>query len=203
MRAFSSHSGRSCAGLRIGLLGGSFNPAHAGHRSVSLYALKRLGLDQIWWLVSPQNPLKSPKDMAPFEERFQQAQQMAAHPRILVTDIEVQWGKVYTAETLKLLRKRFPKTQFVWLMGADNLCQIHLWRRWPEIFASVPVAVFQRPAYAAGRKRGKAALRFDKSWIPVHQGHKLAHAKPPVWLLLDNPLNSLSATELRRQGKIL
>jgi nicotinate-nucleotide adenylyltransferase len=192
------HSGSAFAGLRIGLLGGSFNPAHAGHRAVSLYALKRLGLNQIWWLVSPQNPLKPAAGMAPLADRLIAARTTARHPRIAVTAIEAALGTVYTVDTLKALCRRFPRTEFVWLMGADNLQQITRWRNWRYIFATLPVAVFRRPAYAAGRGCGKAAEAFDRAWLPASESRTLAGHRPPAWLVLDNPLNPFSATEIRK-----
>lgn len=184
---------------KIGLLGGSFNPAHNGHRTMSLEALKRLGLDQIWWLVSPQNPLKSSHGMAPFAVRLAQAKQVAHHPRILVTDFESRQGLHYTADVLFALRKRFPQTHFVWLMGADNMQQIVHWKDWQDIFRLVPIAVFRRPAYAVGRKRGKAAHRYDRFWVHPKHRHKLADLPPPAWLVLEHPLNSLSATKIRKE----
>lgn len=200
MHALHPRVGRSVKDLRIGLLGGSFNPAHQGHRAVSLYALKRLGLDQVWWLVSPQNPLKPRKGMASLAERIQQARDIAAHSRIVVSDLESQLGTTFTIDTLQALKKRFPSTRFVWLMGADNLKQMPRWQCWQDIFMSVPVAVFRRPGYSSGRRRGKASLRFDKAWRSVHQGRQLAGASVPAWVLLDNPLNSMSATAIRQQG---
>jgi len=191
------HSGTSFAGRRIGLLGGSFNPAHGGHRAVSLFALKRLGLDQVWWLVSPQNPLKSSRGMAPLSERLAEAKIIAHHPRIIVTDLETKAGTYYTVDILRMLKRRFPRTQFVWLMGADNLNQLPRWHRWQDIFRSVPVAVFRRPAYAAGRKKGKAAQRFDGAWMPVSNSRKLTAQKLPAWLLLDNQLDQTSSTQIR------
>jgi nicotinate-nucleotide adenylyltransferase len=191
-------SGPAFAGRRIGLLGGSFNPAHEGHRAISLYALKRLKLNQVWWLVSPQNPLKPVKGMASLPQRLACARSEARHPRIIPTAIESALGTVYTVDTLKELQRRFPRTQFVWLMGTDNLRQIGRWRRWPEIFERVPVAVFRRPAYAAGRKCGKAAVRFDRAWRPASQCKNIAGQKPPAWVIMDNPLNSLSASSIRK-----
>jgi nicotinate-nucleotide adenylyltransferase len=191
-------SGSSFSRMCIGLLGGSFNPAHEGHLAMSLYALKRLGLDQIWWLVSPQNPLKAAHDMAPFTARLEQARATAHHPKILVTDIEAQFGTRYTADTLRALHRRFPSTRFVWLMGADNFAQIPRWKNWAHIFAQMPVAVFRRPGYDAAIK-GKAAMRFAKARHSFRQGKKLALMPPPAWLVLDNRLNLLSATALRRQ----
>lgn len=196
-----THAGPSFAGLRIGLLGGSFNPAHGGHLAMSLFALKRLGLDQVWWLVAPQNPLKSAAGMAPYKARLEKARALARHPQILVTDIEAQLGTRYTADTLAALCRRFPGTQFVWLMGADNLSQIPRWRRWPEIFRQVPIAVFRR-AVAPGGHNNKAAARFAAFRLPPSIGKKLAFTPPPAWTVLDNPLNLTSATAIRKeQGK--
>ena len=144
---------------RIGLLGGSFNPAHRGHLHLSLTALQRLDLDEVWWLVSPQNPLKPVAGMAPFPVRLDQARQIAAgHKRIRVTDLENRLGRSrYTVDTLKALRRRFPRLRFVWLMGGDNLVQIRRWERWAEIFRTVPIAVFDRPSYSAKALAGLAA----------------------------------------------
>jgi len=196
-------SGSAFAGLHIGLLGGSFNPAHAAHLAMSAYALKRLGLDQVWWLVSPQNPLKSNKDMAILVTRIKKAYGVARHPKIIVTDLESQFGTRYTIDTLRVLRKHFPRTRFVWLMGADNLKQIPRWHKWPLVFRSMPVAVFRRPGYAAGRGVGKAAQRFDGAWLSAQRSRHLAQYPAPAWLVLDNPLNTLSATAIRghRRGK--
>ena len=193
------YCGPTYAGLRIGLLGGSFNPAHDGHRAMSLHAMKRLGLDQVWWLVSPQNPLKSKIDMGTLAQRLASARAMARHPRIITTNIETQLDVRYTTDLLHELKRRFSRTHFVWLMGADNLQQIPRWHNWQDIFCSVPVAVFRRPAYAAGRKVGKAAQHFDAGWISAKQGKALADAKPPAWLVLDHPLNPLSATQIRKE----
>lgn len=185
------------AGLRIGLLGGSFNPGHEGHRAVSLYAIKRLKLHQVWWLVSPQNPLKPSKGMAPLSSRLKQARAVANHPRIAVMDMEIQLRTRYTFDTLRALKWRFPATRFVWLMGADNLGQIPEWHEGLAIFHVMPVAVFRRPAYSAGRGLGKAAQRHARSWLPTNRAGDLASLAPPAWLVLDNPLNNLSATAIR------
>jgi nicotinate-nucleotide adenylyltransferase len=190
-------SGPSLAGRRIGLLGGSFNPAHDGHRAISLYALKRLGLHQIWWLVSPQNPLKSKQGMAFLSERVLAAKRVARDARIIVMDLENEAGTRYTIDTLHTLKRRFPRTRFVWLMGADNLRQLPRWRKWADIFNCVPVAVFRRPAYAAGRRNGKAATRFDRAWMPAASAKTLVLAKSPAWLLLNNRLDPTSSTEIR------
>ncbi|MGE3624020.1 MAG: nicotinate-nucleotide adenylyltransferase [Bdellovibrionales bacterium] len=191
-------SGPSFARMKIGLLGGSFNPAHEGHLEMSEYALKRLGLDQVWWLVSPQNPLKPVKGMAPLPERVDAARALADTAKhIVVTDLEKDLGTRFTVDTMKALKKRFRRTDFVWLMGADNFRQLPRWRRWQQIFGLVPVAVFRRPDYAAGRGGGKPGTRFANAWHRVHLGKKLAKMKPPAWIVLDNRLNLQSATKIR------
>jgi nicotinate-nucleotide adenylyltransferase len=186
------NSGPSYAKKRIGLLGGSFNPAHEGHLAMALHALKRLSLDEVWWLVSPQNPLKPVAGMAPFEKRLADTKKLAKHPRFVVTAIEVRLGTRYTVDTLRALKRHFPATQFVWLMGADNLGQMPRWRQWQKIFAMVPVAVFRRPGYAL---HGKVVERFARYRVRNVRG--LAAMKPPAWLVLDNRLNLLSGTEIR------
>ena len=184
---------------RIGILGGSFNPAHRGHLDISLKALRQLGLDQVWWLVSPQNPLKSADGMAPFAERLAAARRMARNPRIRVTDLEQRLCSRYTAESLKLLRRRFPETRFVWLMGADNLAQITHWRDWQQIFHLVPIAVFARPSYCFKALAAKAARRFARYRLKEGAGRRLATSEPPAWLFVHGRLNPISATEIRRR----
>src|SRR4029077_7561987 len=132
-------------GLRIGLLGGSFNPAHEGHLHVSEVALKRLGLDFVWWLVTPQNPLKPVAGMAPLHDRVRDAKKIVRHPRILVLDIEHDFHTHYSFDTLRALQKRFAQVRFVWLMGSDNLNIFRRWHRWAEFAQRVPIAVIQRP----------------------------------------------------------
>jgi len=187
--------------MRIGLLGGSFNPAHEGHRMISLFALRRLGLTQIWWLVSPQNPLKPSRGMSPLKARMEKAHLVANHPKIFVSDIEARLGTRFTVDTLIALKKHFPRAEFVWLMGADNMKQLPCWRDWQHIFDLAPVAVLRRPGYAAGRGLGKPAQRFRKAWVPAKRGKKLMEAKLPAWTVLDNPLSRASATEIRKQQK--
>ncbi len=186
---------------RIGLLGGSFNPAHRGHLHLSLTALKRLDLAAVWWLVSPQNPLKPVAGMAPFADRLAQARQVASgHRRIRVTDIENRLGgRHYTVDTLRALRHRFAQLRFVWLMGGDNLIQIRRWERWPEIFQMVPVAVFDRPSYAPKALAGLAAQRFASSRVPVVAARRLAERKPPAWVFFHSRLDPSSATRIRSE----
>ncbi|MEX0923621.1 MAG: nicotinate-nucleotide adenylyltransferase [Rhodovibrionaceae bacterium] len=188
------------AGQKIGLLGGSFNPGHQGHRHISLEALKLLGLDEVWWLVSPQNPLKPPKGMAPLAERLETARAAARHPRIRITAIERVLDTVYTAETLGRLVDRFPRVRFVWIMGADNLTQVDRWQDWQEIFHLTPVAVFDRPTYSLRALAAKAARRFARERLSGRRIAGLAAAEPPAWSFLYIRLNPLSATDLRNRS---
>lgn len=187
------------SGRRIGLLGGSFNPAHAGHRHISLLALKTLALDEVWWLVSPQNPLKSRDGMAPMAARLASARTIARHPRIHPTDLESRLGTRFTADTLRLLKRRRPGVRFVWIMGADNLGQIHRWQRWIEIFRLVPVAVFDRPTYCYPALAGRAAQRFRAFRRPGAAASGLASRKPPAWCFVAAARHPASATEIRQR----
>ncbi len=187
---------------RIGLLGGSFNPAHEGHRHVSLEALKRLDLDEVWWLVAPQNPLKPVAGMAPLADRLAKAAAFAKHPRIRVLDLESRLGTSYTADTIAALRARFPRTRFVWLMGADNLAQIRQWGRWREIFARVPIAVFARPSYCREALAELPAKRFAHARI-APPARRLARLEPPAWAFLPVRLDPSSATEIRSHRGVL
>lgn len=186
---------------RIGLFGGSFNPAHDGHRHVSLTALKRLHLDEVWWLVSPQNPLKPEEGMASYAERLAQARHIARHPRLRVSDIEQRMGTRYTADTLDKLIVRYPRLQFVWIMGADNLIDIPRWHRWTDIFDRVPVAIFDRWPYARFARTSKPAIRYARHLLPSGRERRLADAKPPAWVFLHCRLHPASATELRAARK--
>lgn len=184
-------------GRRIGLLGGSFNPAHDGHRHVSLEALRRLALDEVWWLVSPQNPLKPTASMAPFAERLAGAQALARHPAIRVTGLEGLLGTRYTADTLVRLTARLRGVRFVWLMGADNLIQVSRWEAWTQIFHRVPVAVLARPTYSLRASSAKAAQRFRRERLSEARAAGLADQEPPAWALLHIRLSALSATQIR------
>ena len=186
---------------KIGLLGGSFNPAHRGHVHISNLALKHLDLDEIWWLVSPQNPLKPVRGMAPLAERLAQAAAVAQHSHIRVTDIEASLGSRYTADTVTALKKRFPSTHFVWLMGADNLKQISRWERWTRIFQLVPIAIFARPAYSLPALGSLAARRFARYRMFPGSVRRLATAPPPAWVFFATRLDPLSATAIRVQRR--
>jgi nicotinate-nucleotide adenylyltransferase len=188
-------------GLRIGLLGGSFNPAHAAHREISLTALHNLKLDQVWWLVSPQNPLKATRGMAPLTSRLQQAAAVAAHPRIRVSAIETTLGTRYTADTLAALRRHYPRARFVWLMGADNLAQFHRWRDWQGIVRTMPIAVLDRPGFNLTASNGPAGQMLSRHRLPRYAAPALAGQDAPAFLLLKSKLNPLSATAIRAKRR--
>lgn len=185
--------------MRIGLLGGSFNPAHEAHRQISLLALKRLGLDRVWWLVSPANPLKDSSALPSLDARVEAARKMSRHPRIDVTGFS--GGAAYTVDLLAELKRRFPGVRFVWLMGADNLAQFHLWRDWEKIFALQPIAVFDRPGYRLKARASRAAQRFASYRVDETDAGGLTALLPPAWTLLTHPLSGLSSTALRAKGK--
>ncbi|MEN3951878.1 nicotinate-nucleotide adenylyltransferase [Iodidimonas sp. SYSU 1G8] len=184
-------------GRRVGLLGGSFNPAHQAHLLVTRQALVRLGLDEVWWLVSPQNPLKSSRDMAPQAERLAEATRVSSDRRIRPTIIETALGTRFTVDTLAELRRRFPLTRFVWLMGADNLQQVTRWKHWTRLFALAPVAIFGRPTYSLRAMSSTAAKRFGTRRIPVEQARDLAGMVPPAWTFIHLRHEPTSATAIR------
>ncbi len=184
-------------GMRIGLLGGSFNPPHAAHRLISETALKRLRLAQVWWLVTPGNPLKDHGGLPPLAERVRLARSIARDPRITVTAFEAALGSAYTAKTLRFLRRRFPRVRFVWLMGADNLASFHRWKDWRAIFELLPVAVADRPGWRYRALSSQTANRFAKHRIPESLAGALPDLPPPAWCYLSGPLSTLSSTALR------
>ena len=183
--------------MRIGLLGGSFDPAHEGHRRISLAALQRLGLDQVWWLVSPSNPLKKKPKTEDLATSVAAARKVAHHPKIVVTGFEGARPSAFTIDTIRFLKQRYPSVNFVWLMGADNLATFHLWRSWQELFELVPIAVLDRPGFRLKARSGKAAQRFASSIVDETDGPGLAGIAPPAWTLLTLPLSGLSSTALR------
>jgi nicotinate-nucleotide adenylyltransferase len=183
---------------RIGLLGGSFNPAHQGHRSVSLQAMRQLRLDQVWWLVSPQNPLKEASGMAPLEQRLASARGVAAgHPRLVVTDLEQRLGTRYSIDTLRWLTRRC-RARFVWLMGADILLQLPQWRDWRRLVGLVPIAVVDREPYSYRALAGLVARRYAASRLPGRDAPGLADGDPPVWVYLRLRRQKTSSTAIRR-----
>lgn len=183
--------------MRIGLLGGSFNPAHEGHLHVARIALRRLRLDQVWLMVSPGNPLKEAAGMAPLPERLRSAQQISDGHRIIATAIETRIHTRYTVDTLKRLHQMFPQIQFVWLMGADNLVQLPAWNEWLEIARHSVFAVLPRPTYNHRALAGQAALRLRPSRRLERCAPVLAGLGAPAWVFLPAPQNSQSATAIR------
>lgn len=186
-------------GQVIGLLGGSFDPPHGGHVQITREALKRFGLDQVWWLVSPGNPLKS-RGPAPIEQRLQAARALMQHPRVHVTDIEARIGTRYTAQTLERLQQLVPQARFVWLMGADNLAGFHRWDRWQDIMSMVPVGVLARPGDRMAARFSKAARVFDGARLDSAASRTLGQGDAPRWCFVNIPMNTQSSTALRKSG---
>ncbi|MBW6505848.1 MAG: nicotinate-nucleotide adenylyltransferase [Rhodobacteraceae bacterium] len=186
-------------GMAIGLLGGSFDPAHEGHAHLTHEALKRFRLDRVWWLVSPGNPLKA-DGPAPLAARLARARAVMRDPRVQVTDIEAQLGTRYTADTLALLAARYPGVRFVWLMGADNLADLHLWRNWRGIMGQVPVGVLARPGQRLAAQCSRAAREFAFARLAAADAPMLAQLRPPAWCYLDMPMLATSSSDLRARG---
>jgi nicotinate-nucleotide adenylyltransferase len=187
------------AGQTIGLLGGSFNPPHGGHLLASRLALTRLGLDRVWWLATPGNPLKSHADLVALRARLAAARALVHDPRIVVTGFESEIGSTYTADTLRFLKRRAPSVRFVWIMGADNLAQFHRWRAWREIAALAPMLVVDRPRASFAAKASHAAQALARWRRPESDAARLAFLKPPAWIFLHGPRSSASSTALRIQ----
>jgi nicotinate-nucleotide adenylyltransferase len=184
-------------GMVVGLLGGSFDPAHAGHVHITREALKRMGLDQVWWLVTPANPLKA-RQPAPLADRMARARTVMRHPKVRVTALEATLGTRATADTIDRLKAIYPGVTFVWLMGADNLVQFHRWGRWRDILRAVAVGVLARPGAGVAARTSVAARAFR-----VHQvdrGETLRGRRPPVWSFVNLPMNDASSTEIRARG---
>jgi nicotinate-nucleotide adenylyltransferase len=184
----------------IGLLGGSFDPAHAGHVHITREAMKRFGLDRVWWLVSPGNPLKE-HGPAPLAERMARARRVMDHPRVVVTDLEARMGTRYTAATLAGLRARYPGVRFVWLMGADNLAQFHLWDRWQWILRTVPVGILARPGSGSTARLSPAARMFCRARLAQGAADTLGHRAAPVWCFANLPMVNLSSSAIRARGE--
>jgi nicotinate-nucleotide adenylyltransferase len=184
-------------GLRVGLLGGSFNPPHQAHRAISLFALKRLKLDRVWWLVTPGNPLKDNGGLHTLAERAEAARKMAADPRIDISCLESVIGTRYTADTINYLRMRASRLRFVWIMGADNLAQFHRWQNWQRIARQVPIAVIDRPPQSFRALSAPAAQALANYRIPETEAGRLADRRAPAWVFLTGMKMNLSSTGLR------
>lgn len=182
---------------RIGLLGGSFNPAHGGHRAISVFALKVLRLDEVWWLVSPGNPLKDPAGLAPLANRLASAKRLARRAPIRPTTIEAKFGTRYTVDTLKTLKRRYPQHSFVWLMGADNLLQFDRWKDWRGIARTVPIAVIARPGYNRAARAAPAMGWLRRFVRPARQARDWTDWRPPALVLLRFMPDPRSATSIR------
>lgn len=186
-------------GLRIGLLGGSFDPPHAGHLHISKWAMKEFGLDRVWWLVSPGNPLKK-EGPADLDRRVTACNQLVDHPRIIVTDLERKLGTRYTAETLTALQTRYQEARFVWLMGADNLADFHRWDRWKDIMYMMPIGVMARPEQQLAAGCSPAARMFRRKRLSSRRSTALPFKQTPCWSLLTGPMVNLSSTQIRASG---
>ena len=185
-------------GMVIGLLGGSFDPAHEGHAHITREALVRMGLDRVWWLVTPGNPLKA-RQPAPMADRLARARRVMRHPRVVITDLEGRLGTRYTAATIARLQAIYPGVRFVWLMGADNLVQFHKWDHWRDILRHVPVGVLARPGSGVAARMSVAAraFRVDR----VARGEGLGARKAPAWCFVNVPMVNLSSSAIRARGE--
>jgi nicotinate-nucleotide adenylyltransferase len=184
-------------GMRVGLLGGSFNPPHAAHRAISLFALKRLKLDRVWWLVTPGNPLKDHDGLLDLDARAEAARKMAGDPRIDVSCLESVIRTRYTVDTISYLRRRASGLRFVWIMGADNLAQFHRWQNWRRIASEVPIAVIDRPPQSFRALAAPAAQALARYRLPENQAGRLADQHTPAWIFLTGMKLNLSSTGLR------
>ena len=190
---------RAEKGMVIGLLGGSFDPAHEGHAAITRAALRRFGLDRVWWLVSPGNPLKA-QGPASLPRRIEAARAVMHDPRVVITGIETVIGTRYTADTLRALRKLYPGVRFVWLMGSDNLASFHRWQDWRGIAASVPIGVLARPGSRLSARFSPAARWMAEARLPAESSALLAQGPTPRWCMINLPLSNASSTALRAKG---
>ncbi len=193
---------RSAPGQAIGLLGGSFNPPHEGHRLISELALRRLRLDRLWWLATPGNPLKSSAGLTEMRERILAARALTKNPRIAVTGFEAEVGSRYTFDAIAWLRRRAPKVRFVWIMGADNLSQFHLWRHWREIADLAPIVVVDRPGWTLRALASRAAIALAPFRRRESEAARFASLAPPACVFLHGPRSSLSSTALRQAAHL-
>lgn len=187
-------------GIRIGLLGGSFDPPHAGHLHISKWALKKFDLDFIWWLISPGNPLKE-QQPASLDRRLNACNKLIDHPRIIATNFESQFKTRYTIQTLNHIRKRYSRVRFMWLMGADNLANFHHWKRWADIMHLMPIGVLARPGYQLSAANSLAAQRFQKKRLTSNQSTCLAFHPAPCWCLITGSMLDISSSQIRSDGE--
>ena len=186
--------------MTVGLLGGSFDPAHAGHVHVTRVALKRFALDRVIWLVSPGNPLKT-RGPAPLETRLKRAAAIMRDPRVQVSDVEARIGTRFTAETIAALQKAYPGVRFVWLMGADNLQQFHRWERWQDILHSVPLGILARPGWRQSGLHSRTARQYRHVRVPSKASHLLGCKDAPAWCFVNMPMTPVSSTDIRAKGQ--
>ncbi|MFI0844487.1 nicotinate-nucleotide adenylyltransferase [Mesorhizobium sp. IMUNJ 23232] len=184
-------------GMQVGLFGGSFNPPHAGHALVAEIALRRLGLDQLWWMVTPGNPLKNKNELLPLGERIKRSEQVAGNPKVKVTAFEARQNFRYTADTLAYIKARNPGVDFVWIMGADNLRDFHRWQRWRQIVLTFPIAVVDRPGSTLAFLSSVVARTFDYARVDEADAPRLARMKAPAWTFIHGPRSLLSSTAMR------
>ncbi|MDB5525794.1 MAG: nadD [Rhizobium sp.] len=189
-------------GMLVGLFGGSFNPPHEGHRLVAKIAIRSLGLDQLWWMVTPGNPLKSNRYLAPLAKRIALSEEIADDPRIRVTAFEKTLGSTYTAQVLERIRARNKRVRFVWIMGADNLRDFHRWQDWQKIARTFPIAVVDRPGATLSFLSSVMAKTFDYARIDEHDARTLGKARAPAWTFIHGPRSILSSTAIRRMNGI-
>jgi len=189
-------------GQKVALFGGSFNPPHSGHVHVSETALVRGQLDQVWWLVTPGNPLKDHSELAALDERVHLCREITRHPRIKVTAFEARYNLNYTEQTLKLLKRLRPNINFVWLMGADNLAGFHKWQNWRSIARLMPIMVIDRPGSTLSYRSARAAIALARYRIDESDAELLAGMKPPAWTFIHGPRSSLSSTAIRNGLKV-
>ncbi|MTH79667.1 nicotinate-nucleotide adenylyltransferase [Paracoccus aestuariivivens] len=186
-------------GMRIGLLGGSFDPAHEGHVHITEQAMRRFGLDRVWWLVSPGNPLKT-RGPAPLDERLRIARKLMHNPRVEVTALESRLGTRMTADTIAEIQRLYPFVRFAWLMGADNLVQFDRWDRWAEIAARVPIGVIARPGWRMPARFSRTARGLWRFRLPETRVSQLADCPPPAWAIINVPMSKLSSTAIRARS---
>jgi nicotinate-nucleotide adenylyltransferase len=187
----------TASGMTIGLFGGSFNPPHDGHRLVAEIALKRLGLDQLWWMVTPGNPLKSTSELLPLAKRIELSETIAPGPRVKVTAFEAAYKVRFTADTVTLVKAHHKNVNFIWVMGADNLKSFHHWQRWRHIAEMLPIAIIDRPGSTLSYVSSKMALTYDYARVDEDDAVSLARLKAPAWTLIHGPRSTLSSSAIR------